>query len=163
MRSLGTLGGPNARAEAINDSGQVVGWSETAHGEVRAFLWSAAAGRMQDLGIPPGWSGSFASGVNERGDVVGFGWGPGETRAFFRSAATGRMHDLGAGGWPNLSALNNKGQVAGTDTRGAGRAFLRTEDGGRMDLGSLGGGASHARAINEDGHVVGASLNRNGQ
>ena len=40
MKPLGTLGGKNSRAFAINNAGQIVGESETATGEVHATLWT---------------------------------------------------------------------------------------------------------------------------
>jgi probable HAF family extracellular repeat protein len=44
---LGTLGGPESVALAIDTSGRIVGWSDTARGERHAFLW--ADGRMLDV------------------------------------------------------------------------------------------------------------------
>ena len=41
---LGTLGGTNSRAYALNARGQVVGESETVTGQSRAFLWEAGRG-----------------------------------------------------------------------------------------------------------------------
>lgn len=42
MTDLGTLGGSNSRALAINDSGQVVGWADTTtgYGVSHAFITS---------------------------------------------------------------------------------------------------------------------------
>ena len=40
MTDLGTLGGATSWAYGINNRGQVVGYSETASGEMRAFLWT---------------------------------------------------------------------------------------------------------------------------
>jgi probable HAF family extracellular repeat protein len=40
ITDLGTLGGSYSQAVAINDRGQVVGWSLTASGENHAVLWS---------------------------------------------------------------------------------------------------------------------------
>ena len=48
---LGTLGGEESWAWAINNRGQVVGWSETTDGDIHPFLWEK--GEMTDLG-PPG-------------------------------------------------------------------------------------------------------------
>ena len=48
MTDLGTLGGPDSRAVAINDLGQVIGWGAAASGETHAFLWED--GVMTDLG-----------------------------------------------------------------------------------------------------------------
>ena len=45
---LGTLGGSNSRATAVNASGHIVGTSQTATGEEHAFLWTPNGG-MVDL------------------------------------------------------------------------------------------------------------------
>jgi len=42
MTDLGTLGGNFSGPVAINDRGQVVGYSTTASGELHAFLWEKA-------------------------------------------------------------------------------------------------------------------------
>jgi probable HAF family extracellular repeat protein len=68
MSAIGTLGGVSSTAWAINDRGQVVGWSRTASGETHAFLYER--GRMRDLGTLGG-SYSLAFGINNRGDIVG--------------------------------------------------------------------------------------------
>ena len=65
----GTLGGTFSRATALNNSGQVVGFSADAVGEGHAFLWDPRSG-MVDLGTLGG-SSSAAFGINDRGQVVG--------------------------------------------------------------------------------------------
>ena len=66
---LGTLGGTNSRAWAINDSGIVAGESETADGHTHAFIYNDLAG-MVDLGTLGGTD-SWAYGINAAGYVVG--------------------------------------------------------------------------------------------
>src|SRR4029450_13217009 len=66
---LGTLGGRNSIAEALNDHGQVVGFSTFANETYHAFSWTAAGG-MVDLGTFGG-SNSLPSDVNENGQGGG--------------------------------------------------------------------------------------------
>jgi probable HAF family extracellular repeat protein len=97
MRDLGTLGGRDSYAYAINSAGQVVGTAALADGSARAFLWSG--GSMQDLNslIPAnsGWVLQQATGVNDSGQICGWGTHNGVERAFLltpvsRSARRGR-------------------------------------------------------------------------
>lgn len=74
---LGTLGGSESIAYALNDQGQVVGASRTAAGPWHAFLWSDAnsdgaanPGEMRDLGAAKGRA-SRAYDINNRGETVG--------------------------------------------------------------------------------------------
>lgn len=69
VTKLGTLGGICSGARAINDAGQVVGYSHiSGNTDYRAFLWQS--GSMQDLGTLGGPS-SYANGINAAGQVVG--------------------------------------------------------------------------------------------
>ncbi len=85
MKDLGTLPGDTySSASHINALGQVVGWSVPADfGMYRGFLWSN--GVMQDLNtlIPAdsGWQISFASGINDLGQIVGVGIRNGQSHA----------------------------------------------------------------------------------
>lgn len=47
VADLGTFGGRESWAEALNNLGQVVGWAQTPAGDARAFLWQD--GVMRDL------------------------------------------------------------------------------------------------------------------
>lgn len=167
---LGTLpGGTYSGATAVNDSGQVVGYSNAGTaGIIHAFLYSG--GTMIDLGTLPGGTSSFACAINNRGQVVGYtynvpvGLGVTNTRAFLYSGGT--MIDLGSlevEGSSYAFAINDSGQVAGYSSfpnSGGYDAFLYT--GGTMfPVGSF-GGSSFAYGINNSGQVVGASNTFNG-
>jgi probable HAF family extracellular repeat protein len=54
MTDLGTLGGNDSAARAINNSSQVVGWANTTGGATDAFSWQN--GIMTDLGQAPLWA-----------------------------------------------------------------------------------------------------------
>ena len=73
--SLGSLGGVGAAVYALNNSNQLVGWSQIASGAQHAFLYSN--GTMQDLNllIPPlsGITLSSAVGIDSAGEIVAFG------------------------------------------------------------------------------------------
>ena len=61
MVDLGTLGGGESQADAVDTSGQVVGWAET-NGYKHAFSWTQAGG-MADIGTLGGAE-SIATGVS---------------------------------------------------------------------------------------------------
>ena len=70
MRSLGTLGGANCEGHGINNRGEIVGGSEIANGNNRAFLWRPGRG-MRSLGTLGGQN-STGIDVNDATQVVGF-------------------------------------------------------------------------------------------
>jgi len=86
MSDLGTLGGSYSFANCINDSGQVVGYAYTASNVVlHAFVYSGGA--MIDLNSlitnGSGWILESATGINDCGQIVGFGTNfLGQTHAF---------------------------------------------------------------------------------
>jgi probable HAF family extracellular repeat protein len=189
--NLGTLGGNESAAAAVNDRGDVVGAALTStpdpfpgrcpmvcdffifgNGtEPHAFLWRD--GRMQDLGTLGGPdSGAFF--VNDLGDIAGasdvdytvnpvtqgptvhpFVWRRGQMLDLVAVAPPGMF----GGTYGIVSALNDRGQVAGTmnlsgDTTW--HSFL-WQEGSITDLGTLGGINTTAEWMNRAGHVVGRS------
>jgi probable HAF family extracellular repeat protein len=75
MIELGTLGGDISQARALNESGQIAGYSTTGPDQtfagpgMHAFLWQD--GTMVDLGTLPGSDLSLAFAINEAEQVVG--------------------------------------------------------------------------------------------
>ncbi len=110
-----------------------------------------------NLGSPEG-NGSYASGLNDSGDVVGYYYtAEWEKRAYVYS--DGVMVELGTLGGAEAHAedINEAGMVVGRSrtTEQYWHAFLWDSSNGMKDLGTLGGTTSIAYAINESGVIVG--------
>jgi len=112
MVDLGSLGGESS-AVAVNEVGEVAGWSTTAAGVSHAFVWSTATG-MVDLGALG--IDSAAVDLDNTGMVVG-NWttATGATRAFAWTQKDG-MVDLGTLGGRDAraTAVNNRGEIVGS-------------------------------------------------
>lgn len=177
---MGTLGGPDSNANAINQMGQAIGWSYTSyqanefgHPDVRPFIWSIRDRKMQDLGSLGGSCGA-AIAINNRGQVVGGSNLPGDAtmHAFLWTARDG-MRDIGTlsgGTYSHAGFINDKGEVAGfsTGARDAQGNRLRRafywKDGEMRDLGTIGDDASDANGLNNRGQVVGETFDwKNGE
>ena len=116
ITDIGTLDSdPQSRAYAINDYGQVVGYSGMIQGPEegrRAFLWDSADG-MQNLGTLGG-NHSEAYGINNSGQVIGRSTLPGsESEVLGFLWENDSMSKLGtlAGGWTEAGGQNDSGQV----------------------------------------------------
>src|SRR5215204_2010392 len=184
VQDLGTLGGSHSWASAINDPGQVVGYSNLAGDQnYHAFLYKD--GKMTDLGTLGGTS-SEAKGINISSQVVGWSDNSsGERRGFLYDSANG-MKDLNDlipadSGWTIYEAagINTDGQIAASSWGNtqpdpnivcdywsgsgpaAGAALVlsptTTADYEVQDLGNLGGYYSRATSINNSSKVVGFS------
>ena len=123
---LGNLGGAEATATGINDSGRIVGVSKTATLEDHAFLW--VSGTINDIG-------AFSpSGINEADQIVGSQTLAGVTHAVLYEGGT--LTDLNTAlplgsGWVLESAtqVNELGQISGKGTlNGTPTAFLLLPD-----------------------------------
>lgn len=179
LRDLGTLGGRETSAAAIDDRGHIVGWSETRAGVRHAFLWRS--GRMRDLGTLPGKRDCEAVALNLRGEIVGscysglspdthppgFHWPPGEAfaktdlRAFVwrKGTMTPVTPDPSA---PSMGvAISDSGEVIG-DTLSRGTIYpvlphaFSWRDGRSARLSvPKGTTTSAALALNARGEIVG--------
>jgi probable HAF family extracellular repeat protein len=77
MTNIGTLGGGFSAAFGLNDDGDIVGMSLTSQGNYNAFLYDNSTLTMTNLNtiLPKdsGWTLLSANGINNAGDIVGFG------------------------------------------------------------------------------------------
>jgi probable HAF family extracellular repeat protein len=175
FRSLGTLGGrspfrfgTDSIAHAINDRGQIVGTALPPNPPLHGFLWEN--GVMRDLGTLGGnGEATTAFAVNNGGQVVGASQAAnGQTHAFLWQ--NGVMQDLGTlgGNYSAAYGINVHGQIVGGSRvpnapfGNAGHAFL-WENGQLIDLNGVVANLpadvvlESARAINDDGRIVGTS------
>ena len=156
ITDLGTLGGTESLAAAINESGQVAGWAQRSDLALHAFFYDGA---MHDLGTIGGKE-SAGWGVNRVGTVAGQSLTAiGNLKAVIYSGGVRRSLGTFGGSDAAAYAINSDGDVVGTantTNNVAFRAFLYR--GGTMkSLGTLGGANSVATAINDAGDIAGFS------
>src|SRR5260370_15854611 len=166
MQDWGTLGGPDASPDVVNESGQIAGHSytnSTANATtgiptIDPFFWEN--GIMVDIGSLGGTIG-FPSWVNGRGQVVGTSNLAGDQtfHPFFWDR--GVLTDIGTFGGSNGEALrvSDSGLVVGRAdlADGTHHAFV-WKNGVMVDVGVVPGDlCTNGRAINSMGQAVGTS------
>jgi probable HAF family extracellular repeat protein len=164
VEDIGTFGGEDGVAVAINDKGNIAGYfSEEPHAdyaEHKAF--ASIDGSLVAVGSLGGKL-TTARDINNKDEVVGDGdVGNGNLHAFLFS--DGKIHDLQTlpGGHRSTAyGINNRGDIVGMseDAKGSARAIVITS-GVMQDLNDLipsGSGwvLTEARGINEAGRIVG--------
>lgn len=177
ITDMGTLGGNFSGATAVNESGQVVGASEThfssqSNGVYHAFISGPNGTGLTDLGTlsTSKLARSIASDINESGQVVGVSdIIPNSVNHAFITGPNGiGMTDLGTlGGIGNSSAnaINDYGQVVGVSQpySSLNHGFIYS-DGVMVDLSLLepivtaGWTRISPLAINNSGQIVGEGV-----
>lgn len=148
-----------AEANAINASGQVAG---RCHGPFtnQAFLTGPGGSPLMPLPPPWGGTGTWGYGVNDYGKVVGYG--PSGIIGYPAVVIDGRNITF----LPTLPGaidaiahdINNHSTIVGESFNALGQFRpVIWRNGTITDLGTLGGDTGIARAINNDGVVVGTS------
>lgn len=157
ITDIGLIAGEPTFATSINNSAQVVGYTNTSPN--RPFIWTEAVGAQY---LAHGGTGTYYTReINAMGFTAGYHARPdGQVDGKIWTSATS-VSTLPTLGGLNTWAygINDAGTVVGTssfsnDLRGA---FRWTQAGGMQDLGSLGGFNSSANAINASGMIVGES------
>jgi len=182
ITDLGTFGGANSLAGAVNSRGQITGVAQNAEpepfnfGELiglpsstlwRGFLWEN--GVMRDLGTLGGPDAAVTGdlALNQRGQITGISFiddvinpvtGVPTLDSFLWDDGFVDLGTLG-GAFTNAFTINNRGQVSGfSDLAGDLEAHAFRWSRGRLrDLGTLGGSFAGGGWINDSGVVIGAS------
>ena len=156
-------GGDTSEADAINRSGQIVGYVTLSHGAQpstdAAFLYSN--GNLMQLPLPPGnYQYSYAYAVNDSGKAAGAAYQGQSSQAhgfFFNGTSSVDIGDLG-GANTSPTAINNNDRIVGySTTAGAVDHAFVYANGTMTDLGTLGGHYSYGNAINNNNQIVGGS------
>ncbi len=162
LTDVGTLGGNQSWVNAMNASGQAVGYSYTVSGNVHAFLYD---GKMHDLGTLGGAS-SVAQGINDSGVVAGYSSPTGQDGTEHGFFYNGTMHDLGSlgGNFTDVRGLNNSGEIVGASQEMGDTVWVAFyyASGTMTGLGNLGGSQTYAQAVNVSGQIAGFTLSMNG-
>lgn len=150
---LPTLGGDFTLPCAINDRGQIVGFSEVSQRTYHLFLWDRRKG-MQDLGPVC----NDMVDINNAGQIVGTMHDPnGRERAFLWDPSGGRVVLPTLGGREaEAHAVNNLGQVVGAAQTDAGvlHAFVWDPASGIRDLTPSSTARTRSWSINDVGQVI---------
>jgi probable HAF family extracellular repeat protein len=163
---LGTLpGGTYSEAYAINDAGQIVGWSMNDQSTCTAFdgCWHAVLwenGTMTDLGgLDPRFQ-SYAYSINDRGQIAGASATADYPFGYWRAVTVlgGELMDLGL---PESATdalargINARGTIVGSAYINGRDVPLLWSQGTIVQLPVPAGSSGEARKINDAGQVVG--------
>jgi probable HAF family extracellular repeat protein len=159
---LGVLPGDDSSvAWAINENGDVVGWSMGPAG-TRAFLYTTTGG-MVALSALPGRPRSLARDINDAGVIVGSANAGGTDLGHAVRWSGGSVRDLGALGTGSFSeawGINNLGEVVGWSYSDGGNGltgvhgFIYSDAAGLVDL-TPESDTGYAEDINDAGQVTG--------
>jgi probable HAF family extracellular repeat protein len=161
VTDLGTLGGSSSGTNAINNSGQIVGWSYTAEAPwFHAVIWNA--GSMTPV---PTLGGTYSNvyGQNELGHVVGWSNVAGDASSHGYLYADGVLTEMGTLGGANslASGISDSGEIVGRAQVADGTDHAAKWVGGvAQDLNNLipagsGWELQYAAGVNDFGKIVG--------
>jgi probable HAF family extracellular repeat protein len=157
MQDLGTLGGPNSYAIAINQSGQITGYADVTGSDsgdslYHAFLYSG--GSMNDLGTVGGYTDSDGIAISSGGEVVGalYSSSLGTNSFIYLNGQISNLSTLI--GLQDVTGVNDSNHFIGYQSSGASYVYM---NGSLTSLGRPAGfDEALPKAINNAGQIVGA-------
>jgi probable HAF family extracellular repeat protein len=165
MVAIASLGGTISRGYAINDAGQVAGFSTLVDGSIRAFRYNSTGGVTTNIGTLGGTQ-SRARGINAAGRVVGYSYDGSAVLQTMRWSDWNTNNAVDAGELVAIASLatpsyaldiNDSGAIVGYFTTGGNDHAYFRDTTGMVDLHGLLSGAtsSQANAIDSAGMVCG--------
>ena len=160
MTDLGTLGAQYSWGHAINDAGEVAGYSTVDQYTIHGFLYDGGTMTSTHPGTE---SFSRNNGLNTWGDVVGiysdfFGGWITEYRAYYTWNGSPVLLGTFGGTESRGEDINDLGQVVGMARMSTGKIRAFSCQGTTLtELGDLGDVYSWAKALNNTGIIVGLS------
>ncbi len=149
---LPSLGGNATSPQAINDNGQIAGFSKV-EGNYHLFLWGHKNG-IKDLGIVI----NSVISINNAGQIAANVYDPnGNQRAFIWDPNSGRTILPTLGGQSSFAfSINNKGQITGSAQTSSGlyHAFAWDDVNGIRDLTPTASLTAQALFINDAGQTA---------
>jgi probable HAF family extracellular repeat protein len=158
VTDLGTFGGNYSYANAINDAGVIVGFSETSAGVARATLWNGDT--FVDLD-PSSAAGGSAADINNIGQIIINRSSPKPSDVLWSNNTVTELPVFpGNRIYSNANAINDSGEIVGSMTD---LDSLKTRavvwDGNTVtDLGTLYENCNSANDISNTGEIVGDSM-----
>jgi len=144
----------------INNRGIAAGFFNDSKDQSHGYLYNIRTGRFALLRLPVVASSVVATGVNDRGEVVGFYVTGKNTKAFTWSGRSFRTVSLGNGTNTQALGVNNAGSVVGSFVDAAGKMHGFLWSAGQAHAVDVPGSAGTVvNGLNNRGQIVGFSMN----
>lgn len=159
-----------SRGLGINNAGAMVGSVRNSTGQVHAFKLTKHAVWLSSEEVASNGMPEIRFSINDRGDVAGHKLvAGGIAPVLWKNDEAFELQVLPGYQYGEVYDINACGQMVGESLNGnyisptAMRATVFSLDGDPVDLGTLGGAKASAAAINDEGDIVGAAENADGQ
>lgn len=156
----GSYNGASTFAQAINDTGQIVGWyADGCLCDSHGFLLSGGTFTTIDV---PGFADSYAYGINNSGQIIGAtqpGFGTGGIHGFLLKSGNYTLlddPDTGTSSGTAADSINSSGKIAGYYSNGAKQHGFLLDSGAFTTVDPPNALGASVQGINSLGQLVGA-------